>query len=130
MDIQTFERVSQKCHPAAHYVFVYLDSIVNKDKKAFAASFGAHPNGRFFANLPGGVQVKDAKQLIDMHRDFLESADSRFEYGEIVHGVGGADFFMCSVPANVTLPNGMKRRVCIDMTFFKARDSKPAWIPC
>jgi hypothetical protein len=64
-----------------------------------------------------------------MHQDFLESSSFRFEYGELTHGIGGSDFFTCSVPARVTLPDGKQREVCIDMTFFKSSNSHPAWIP-
>jgi hypothetical protein len=130
MDIQTFEKVTRDCHPAATDVLAFLDSLAVKDKQAFAASFGVHGEGQFFANLPGGVKVTRAKQLIDMHKEFLESSASRFRYGEINNGVGNAHFFMCSVPAHVTLPNGTQRDVCIDMTFFRNSAPLPAWIPC
>jgi hypothetical protein len=124
--IRTFDKVTRQCHPAAQDVFAYLESIAAKDKKAFAASFGSV---QLFANLPGGVQVKEAKKLIEMHDDFFESPVSKFEYGELTQGVGGSDFFTCSVPANVTLPDGSKRRVCIDMTFLKNPASQPSWTP-
>ena len=113
--VQVFAKVTRDCHPAVRNVFAFLESIATKNRQAFAASFGA----QFFANLPGGVQVRDAKKLIAMHDDFFASAVSQFRYGELTSGVGGADFFMCSVPADVTLPDGSKRKVSIDMTLFK-----------
>lgn len=128
MGIQTFKKVTRECHPAAKDLFAFLDSLSVKNKEAFAASFGT--DIPIFANLPGGVQVTRSKQLIDMHKEFLDSPTSAFIVGELNNGVGGENFFMCSVPAHVTLPNGTQRRVCIDITFFKNIDHGPAWIPC
>jgi hypothetical protein len=122
--IQRYDTISDTCHQAIPYVLHYLQVIQRKDRKAFAACFGPGP---FFANLPGGVQVRQVKELIDMHIGFFDSPVTRFDYERPVLGVGGADFFTCSVAALVTLPNRTERRVCIDMTFFSAK--QPAWVP-
>ncbi len=126
MAVLTFERVSKGCHPALNDLFAFLESLSMKDKQAFAASFGSLSSIGFFANLPGGVRVTDPNKLIEMHDEFFESSVSQFEYSKLNNGVGGEDFFTCSVPAKVTFPNGTKREVCIDMTFFKNQD---AWVP-
>lgn len=121
--MRSFEKVTRECHPAVRDIFAFLDSLVMKDKRAFAASFGAS----IFANLPGGVQVKSTQRLIEMHKEFLDSSVSLFEYGDLTNGIGGSEFFMCSVPAFVTLPDGKQRRVCIDVTFCKGDGSH--WVP-
>ncbi len=127
MKIQNFELITQDSHPAAQAVYAFLESLAHKDMVAFASNFGK--NSKIFANLPGGVKVRSKEQLIEMHDDFFNSSVSRFEYGPLVDAVGSSEFFTCSVPVKVILPNGTKRQVNIDITFYKNSESHPSWIP-
>ena len=127
--VHAVETIGIGTHPAVQDIIVYLDSIAKKDIKAFAACFGSCNFRGFFANLPGAVKVRDTKKFIEMHKGFFESKTVAFSYGELTDGLANADFFMCSTTADVTLPDGKKRRVNIDMTFLKNAEPNPLWIP-
>jgi hypothetical protein len=126
MTYQVFDKVTPDCHPAASVAYGYLETICSKDLKRFAAFLAPHTKAPFFANLPGGVQVTDVNQFIEMHRGFFASERSGFQYRSVSHGVADGQFFLCSVQAFVTLPNGSEREVYIDMTLFLCQE---LWLP-
>lgn len=126
MTYQTFEKVTSDCHPAASIAYAYLETIRTKNLEQFASFLAPHIKAPFFANLPGAVRVTDVDQFIEMHRGFFASERSSFQYRSISHGVADDPFFLCSVQAFVTLPNGSEREVYIDMTLFLCQK---LWLP-
>ena len=124
METHFFSKIAKDSHPAVKYAIACLDSIVHKNLDQFAASF--ERKSVIFANLPGGVQVTSVQKFVEMHRAFFASSTSRFSYGDLQQGVGGADFFTCSIPAHVILPNGAERDVYIDMTLILEEGT---WVP-
>lgn len=115
-----------KKHPAVPAVHKFLKSISEKDHVKFAHSFGNHQGKSFFANLPGAVRVESAEKLIAMHDSFFDSPHSSFQYGDLKNPVEEDMIYICSVEADVTLPDQSNRKVCIDMTFRLEGDQ---WVP-
>jgi hypothetical protein len=126
--IQSFSQITIKTHPAVKYVLDFLEAQKQKDIEAFAHCFGQDEDHPIFVNLPGGIIMRDPKQLIERHRKFYESSIFHVDYGEFYDGIGNDDFFSCSVLVNVTLPDGSERTNYIDMMYVK-QDEKPVWIP-
>lgn len=122
--IQLFPEVTSETHPAVIYVTKFLDAQKQKNINAFANSF--NENMQLFANLPGGVIIRDPKQLIARHKQLYESPNFHVEYGDIGDGLGNDDFFACSVQVKVTLPDNSQRTNYIDMTFVRNGNE---WVP-
>lgn len=127
--IQSFSQVTNETHPAVKYMIDFLEAQKQKDLEAFACCFGPHADNPIFINLPGGVIIRDAKRLIERHKNFYESPTFHVDYSELHDGIGNDDFFSCSVLVNVTLPDGNQRKNYIDMTFVKKKGLEPEWIP-
>ncbi len=127
--IKSFSQVTSKTHPAVKYVLDFLEAQKQKNIEAFAHCFGQDADNPIFVNLPGGIIMRDPKQLIERHRKFYESSTFHVDYGELHDGIGNDDFFSCSALLNVTLPDGSQRTNYIDMMYVKQDDLKPEWIP-
>lgn len=127
--IQSFPQVTNKTHPAVKYMVDFLEAQKQKDLKAFTRCFGPSVDNPIFVNLLGGVIMRDAKQLIERHKNFYESPSFHVDYSELHDGIGNNDFFSCSVLVNVTLPNSSQRINYIDMMFVRKEGLEPEWIP-
>lgn len=127
--ISLISPIQESSHPAVPYVLAWLDAQARKDYEAFAECLGPEGDVPLFINLPGGVLMRNAEQILARHKAFYESSAFQVQYGELQDGMGNKDFFVCSVLVHVTLPTGKKRTNYIDMTFLKNETSGPAWIP-
>jgi hypothetical protein len=67
--------------------------------------------------------------MVASHIPFCGSQAASFSYEVPQDRVGGETFFVCSVPAKVTKPDGSERELYIDVLFLKNSGSGPAWIP-
>lgn len=125
--LQLYEQIRDESHPAVFHIRRFLESQAHKDIATFTAYL--QHSEPFFLNLPGGHIVTNPEELIKRHTRFYESPEFACHFGELQHGMGNNDFFICNVHVNVTLPGGLKRSNYIDMTFVKNSKNSPAWIP-
>ena len=115
-------------HPALPYVLALLESMRLKEMSSFARCFDLD-GSPFLDTLPGGVQIRSARELVKKHEEFFGSSIASFTYQGPQDLLTGESFFICSVPASVVRPNGSHAEIYLDLTFIKWAGRDPEWVP-